>query len=401
MKRTQRNSASDTNYMQGVDTLRMVTSPVEYALPGVGTSNGYYYIEYSDQKGTSANIRYIDYASHLDIPLSAQITSDHTDSTSESYLESTVGGCTLFSIDNKLYFLRCGSPIYYDTYGEDALPAIYSMSLDGSGRKELFVGQSSEEFKTTIACDDNYLYLVRSCPQLDEMGNGGITSTEQLVSISLKSGDLSVLCDIPVGSHIIGANSNKIIFERFYNNTHANTQEIRGEIFYYSTNDAQNVVLDSWVVDDNLSYRFIQEDNLITVNLSDRIMKIAPIEESGSNELQQTISMDEIFSDDETHLWSPSFYDEYFFCEDSTKPYMWAVNLMTGEKKLLTLTYYNDSKKQLQPIKICAENDEMYLIVTNETLSAGMSMPTLSYALISKDNYLASIAIFDSIEKVE
>ena len=172
--------------------LNMVTSCVEYSTLGAGNEDGYYYIDYSNSDGSTGYIRYIDYNTASDIPLTTQIASENDDDTSESYLESTIGGGTLGVLPSKLLYLRCGSPVFYEKYGENALPAIYIMNLDGSDRKLLLQGKSNEEYSTTVASDDSNIYFLYK--QTTPIGETDVEAKEYIGRLNINTLLAGLLC---------------------------------------------------------------------------------------------------------------------------------------------------------------------------------------------------------------
>ena len=76
---------------------------------GASTQDGYYYVEPGTTNSLTGMIRYVDYASAVDLPLSTQVNSSHTDDSDTAYLDSIIGDYRMFLFHDHLYFIRSGS----------------------------------------------------------------------------------------------------------------------------------------------------------------------------------------------------------------------------------------------------------------------------------------------------
>lgn len=69
--------------------------------------------------------------------LSSQVGSLHNDETDESWLDSVLGGTSIFTDKNKIYIVKRGKPEFFDEFGERGRSYLLQLNKDGSGRKEL------------------------------------------------------------------------------------------------------------------------------------------------------------------------------------------------------------------------------------------------------------------------
>lgn len=388
------NNSTSQNQADAVSELVMVTSPIEYTTKGCYTEEGYYYIDYNDTAGIEASIRYVDYANLLDLPLTSQITGVQ-DETNESYIGSSIGGCIVFTIGDHLYYLRCGSSYYYNTYGEAALPAIYSMNLDGSDRKLLVQGKSNEEFKTALASDGTWIYFVTSEYEKDKTGE--IQYLTKLNRINIETGNREQVAELLENEHIIGAFSDNIILQRIYPIEQKN-QEIPAyytDISIYNLSSKDYIVFDTWDTNQTMIFTSVYGDCLFKFDLSTREITLKSFIKSNT----RTFSASDMFSENNTNIWFPCFYDGYFFCLDDDSNGTWAIDLNTGEKSLRELTYYNNNKMQEEPIEIFAQNKDYYLVSVGQDVAT--TFPIYNYALIDKKDYMSGNPVFQNINKIE
>lgn len=363
--------------------LNMVTSCVEYSTLGAGNEDGYYYIDYSNSDGSTGYIRYIDYNTASDIPLTTQIASENDDDTSESYLESTIGGGTLGVLPSKLLYLRCGSPVFYEKYGENALPAIYIMNLDGSDRKLLLQGKSNEEYSTTVASDDSNIYFPYK--QTTPIGETDVEAKEYIGRLNINTGHLETLISIPYGSRILGVYENQVILDciRALPSQNYTVQE---ELLRFNVDTLSLESIDLWDTSDTIMYCYVCDSSLLKIDLTNRQFLITPL---GSDSSTQVIDGKDIFLEKESSVWFPSYYDGYFFCQGSVGSQIWAINLRDGEKTSIDMTYYNSDKDSAQPFEICSENKTSFLLKGNAQIT-DMGFTTYQYVLINKSDYLSN-----------
>ena len=99
-----------------------------------GTENGCYEVR-RNPNGTG-NILYTDYSSRNTVFLSSQVSSTHSDETDESWLDSVIGGVSIFSAENKVYIIKRGKTEFLDTMGELGRSYLLQIDQNGMNRKE-------------------------------------------------------------------------------------------------------------------------------------------------------------------------------------------------------------------------------------------------------------------------
>lgn len=182
----------------------LIPNTIDYAA-GAQTDDGYYYIEPNQNDYLTGQIRYIDYASAVNIPLSAQVNSEHTTEADTSYLDSIIGDYRMFLWGEKIYYIRAGASSYIESsdFGDLAASAVYSMDKDGSNRKLIYQGNSSGDLLMYAVGWDNTLCFMRQT-----------ISNYEIFSISTSGGDEHVLSTFPidVSAQVMGCIGRNIYF---------------------------------------------------------------------------------------------------------------------------------------------------------------------------------------------
>ena len=100
----------------------------------------------------TGNILYTDVVTRQRIFLSPDLSADHNNSSDPSWIDNTLGGCFLFTMDDTLFMSRYN---YEDTPGE-----LYCMDLDGRNRQSLVTFTDYNAPEGGIASDGQNLYMV-------------------------------------------------------------------------------------------------------------------------------------------------------------------------------------------------------------------------------------------------
>lgn len=151
----------------GTEHLTMLIPDRAFPL-GVSTQDGYYYVEPGTTNSLTGMIRYVDYASAVDLPLSTQVNSSHTDDSDTAYLDSIIGDYRMLLFHDHLYFIRSGS----SGSGEsDALSAaaVYRMNLDGSDRMQIYQSTGGGTLMMYAVGGESCLYLLEQTPDAVEV----------------------------------------------------------------------------------------------------------------------------------------------------------------------------------------------------------------------------------------
>lgn len=163
----------------------------------------------------TGQIRYVDYATAMDVPLSTQVNSDHADETDPSYLDSIIGDYRLFVYDGHLYFIRAGASAYVEDseFGDLATGAVYRMNLDGSERTRVYGGDGSGDLMMYAVGGEGVLYLfeqkIEGIDVLRVPESGGAAETIATLSPDDGSYQLIGCRDGLLYFHVIGYDPDK------------------------------------------------------------------------------------------------------------------------------------------------------------------------------------------------
>lgn len=198
-------NTQDSNAAAGMEQDLSMLIPNRLFPLGAGTQEGYYYVQPGIEEPLTGQIRYVDYANAVDIPLSAQINSTHTDDTDVSYLDSIIGDYRMFVYHDHLYFIRSGAYSYVEdgTFGDLARGAVYRMDLDGENRTLIYQGDSSGNLQMYAVGGEDSLYLFQQ------------TSEDvKVIQIPEKGGKAHIVATLPQDTEyqLIGCRGNQLYF---------------------------------------------------------------------------------------------------------------------------------------------------------------------------------------------
>lgn len=383
-------------------TLRFVTDDDLFTGRYVGNSDGYYYV---DRGGDiAANLRYIDYASAQDVFLSSRPEGDRFSPEDDSFLSSVAGYGTVFPDGGTLYLVRTGAPGYTEKYGQDALAAVFVMAPDGSDRRMLYTGGAEEKLLSTIAADDENLYLIQ-----DEVTakSGVPEERRRLIRISRETGEKSTLCDLTGSSWMIGAVGDALVFHSIHEDGtgESGAPAMVHEILMYRFDSQKLSVVQSWAAD-RTAFAKVCADKLVAADITE---KTVAVQDLASGELLNTFSMEQQAPADGTSLWFLDCIDRKFVFWNYLQEQLWGMDTETGEWTAVTLTYQDPEKKETRPVEVYAETETEFLVCRDKeyvvrrlgTTGGGSEeqevlQPVL--ALISKEDYWNSVPDFRDIE---
>lgn len=383
-------------------TLRFVTDDGEYTGKYVGTQDGYYYFERGED--LSANLRYIDYASAQDIFLSSRPEGNHFAPEDESYISSVAGSGVVFSADDDLYLLRSGAPSYTETYGNDALGAIFVMDLDGSGRKALYTSGAEEVLLPTVAVDDENLYLTNLITQMeDEIP----VDHRYLIQINRTTGEKRTLCELTSSAWMIGAIDQYLVFHSIYVDETGSDgiPSMKHEIFVYSFDTQSLAVIKSWPQDQQAVAK-VYEGKLVTADM--KTMTIT-VQELTTGKVLKSFSLEGYAPSDGSNFWFDDCRDGKFVFWNWQQETLWGIDLETGEWTAVTLTYQDPDKMEARPMEIYAETEDEFMVCRDKqymTRKYGTSEGSVGeyeklcpcFALITKEDYWNSVPNFRDVE---
>lgn len=222
-----------------VAKLKLISSPggVIYTGPAF-TKDGFYEILLGkDVSSGTGNLAYTDYESKTRIYLSSDVNSTHQDASDTSFLPSLTGGYGIITDQQRLYVVKLGDPYLFDYYGENGLPVLYRMQLDGSNRQQIKLAPNEEIVATSgILADDekNELYFLITETSEDT------TTKEYLAKTNFDTGTIERVCCtnefVDGFVYAVGAEEDSIYFVKNYYDSESFIS--RWDFFGYSLSDS-------------------------------------------------------------------------------------------------------------------------------------------------------------------
>ncbi|MBD5095266.1 MAG: hypothetical protein HDT26_13540 [Subdoligranulum sp.] len=342
------------------DTLHLVTDSQRGSDVSKGNENGYYYI---DRGGDiTANLRYIDYSTAQDIYLSARPESDHLTPDDESYLSSVAGTGRVFPAGDKLFLLRAGAPSAADTFGDDAMAAVFRMDPDGSNRTLLYQGGADERFGDTAAADGHFLYLIG---QRTETTGDAPVEKSYLLRMDGESGQTETLCELADGAWFIGAADGMLIFHSISDiaDDDSTPPMFGHKIFAYDVASGTLSVLQTWQYEE-YTEAWVYDDLLVTASWTSRTVTLRRLREA---EAFAAYPFANDIPADHINFWFAGCTDGrfYFYVDTALR----TLDLATGEWGKMTLQYDDPEKMEPRPVQIYAETATQYLVLCDQQMT--------------------------------
>lgn len=380
-------------------SITLVTNSGTGKTGGISTDDGYYYIEKTSQ-GNGGNICYIDHETGANIYLSSQINNTHLDNTDESYIDSIIGGISVFFVDEDLYVFRRGSPADSGNFGEAALPELIKMSPSGRNRTVVYQGSASQRYQETVAGDTDAIYSV--CVNIDP---NSAKEFYQLVEISLDTGVEKVLYETPNPLFLLGGYQSSLICKEIIRDENLDGLEKYQtqvhQIFEISVEDFKRHALKEWMQTDNVT-QVVAGDQLICLNSKERRIEKLSLD-TGKEAL---IDATEFIKDNSPNVWELGLWGKWWIIytenmDGYTGEAVQAYNIDTDEVHRVTLCYENHAKGVAQVLPICAAIGDDFLVIIGDhpypvtyTDQNGsefkMTLTQDQYAFISIQDYLAN-----------
>lgn len=176
---------------------------------GTGAENGYYRI--IPRSDGSNNIAFIDYETRSQVFLCNRPECLHEDETCTSWLPYGGGGGALLPAGNHLFYLSFGNttPSIAQELGEDALPQIIEMDLNGGNHTVRQKLNAFEQVREGVAYDDSAIYFI--CDSYENGINGDL-QTRSLYRYDIQSKTLENLKELSPSEQIVGVNGRSLIF---------------------------------------------------------------------------------------------------------------------------------------------------------------------------------------------
>lgn len=380
--------------------LRLVTSDENFFAQSPGTENGWYYVD----RGASynANLRYIDYATAQDIYLSSRPEADHLTAGDDSYIASVLGMGEVFPVGDSLFLLRTGAMGASDTFGSDALPAIWRMELSGANRTEIYLGDAAETLNTAVAADDRFLYVV---VQRMDVEDGTPAARWILLQIDQQTGNAQDLRRLPENAELVGAWDSMLVFRTLVDEapTDENGQSVgppafRVTFYTYAPAAGEWRELCQWPMGERCCAH-VWNDVLVLGNNSTRTVTLVRLSD-GSVPAEYPFPDAVTTEESDAYFWFDSCRDGRFLFWDYFAGAIHSVDLATGEWSTVTsLTYIDPEKQEPRPVRICAESAEEFLVIRNMAVTTRrytyaddgtayeIEAPQPEYALMRKADY--------------
>lgn len=400
------NTGSGTD-VSGGENLRLVTSDENLsARKTTGNENGYYYVDRSD--GVNANLRYIDYATAQDIYLSSRPEANHLTPEDDSYISSVAGLGIAFPVGDSLFLLRAGAPDYADRLGQDALAAVFRMELDGTGRRQLYLGAGDEVLFSTAAADDAYLYLISQ--RVEEDAETPALGA-YLIRVDQRTGETKELCRLSsntfftAGVFLIGAGDGLLVFHNVIDTRQEDTVSRTHEILAYDVASGTLSTIETWPQDLGTAV-VVYDGMLIMASPHSRTVRVRALR---AEEAAAEYPLPDSLPADFGHFRYASCRDGHFLFWDHSAQTMHALDLATGEWSGVTLRYTDPVKDDPRPVEILSETATHFLVcrgqksVTRRFFDPDDGIPYETeriqpvFALIPKEDYWADVPNYRDI----
>ncbi|HIQ98484.1 MAG TPA: hypothetical protein IAB23_02220, partial [Candidatus Scybalocola faecavium] len=188
----------------------------------------------------TGNILYTDVETRQRIFLSPDLSADHNDSSDPSWIDNTLGGCFLFTMDDTLFMSRYN---YEDTPGE-----LYGMDLDGGNRQSLVTFADYNAPEGGIASDGQDLYMVLY--KQDK---------QWLVRVHTDSGEIEPLKEMGGdAAFLVSAYGNTLVLKEIYAENKDSEDPMESylsqvhTVYQYNVTDGTETQILSWQINNTL-----------------------------------------------------------------------------------------------------------------------------------------------------
>lgn len=371
------------------ETLEMLVQGTDI-IHGAGSETGFYYVDMAPENMLTGNIRYVDYASGQDVFLSSQVNSDHKGQEDPSYLDSTMGETALFLQNGQLFFLRGGAPAYAanESFGERALSAIYSMGLDGAGRKRIYQGDSTSTLLPVVLTDNEFLYCFRLT-----------TKETELFRLAFDGRKEEPIAAFPFGTQFLGGWDRELIVQTIEDIQSNNDHRTNYTVYAFNVDTGEQTPIVSWE-SEKLVYTAVNQDAFYLMGVKDSLLERYTI--AGAKEtyplasyVSDTSFVCDLITSIGKYLFVP-YYDE-----QNGEYYNLIIDTSDFSAVKNTIAYYDESKNAQYQAKVIGETEKEFLVITksymgNATLDledgtgTSIDLPVYQMELFEKSDYLAS-----------
>lgn len=376
---------------------------------GEGNSFGYYYID--TRSDFSYNIRYIDYATKLDVVLCNRPECTHSDETCGGWGSPNAATPLFYLTGEKIYLLYNGGGWGYVDIDGETYPHIESMDLNGGNRTTLFTAQANQTIGGLhVMNEDVFLTFLHTTHQ---KGDGVVTERE-VVTINRHTGHLETLFSMEDMTEFVGVTENGMLwlryvydessgyntaYFRFLEEVNLQTQEVR-LVRQWGSQEPEPLFQNQY------GFALTKEKGVERFNI-----------ESGEATLlcgqytsftTNSSHLNQIFSD--TLVITDSRWKQDGEMDNGQS----LVNLHTGHTTDTTLTYITGPEGGTYPlpVKVMAEADDKFLVMVGAKVKpvsyddgSGnpivLPHPVEEYAMIIKSNFWNNNPQYELITRID
>ena len=172
---------------------------------GAPAKDGFYTATTRDDG--SYNILYADYKTQQIVVLCNRPECTHDSESCTGWFPFNGGGVPPVVVGNKLIIVCCGSPFYYDTLGDLALPHIIQMDLNGLNAQTILTLEANQGLSRAFAADEKSIYCVLTSTKQDK---GNVSLHYEIVRLNLESKEILSLGEVNNNAEIVGASGSNI-----------------------------------------------------------------------------------------------------------------------------------------------------------------------------------------------
>ncbi len=354
------------------------------------THNGLMYDVFD--RSDHINITVTDIDNGVRTYLSSDATVPRYQPENTSFFPAMYGMHPLLCLDDKLAILQISSQLLVRSYGESALPRLYTMDYNGENREKVFTLKANQwiNWNGGIAADEEYLYMI-----VNELGEKDLSERAYLLKISYHTGEREILCDVDKRNpaKIISAYDDTIVLQAYNLDDPSKLYIEQTKTMYFTLYGVDRNTGEKHEIMDihpTEMFHIAYDDKLV---LDDRIEKTINIYDYRTGKIQYVA---EIPNGYDYYVLRYEKFDQHlymvcFHIGDELGELYW-VDLVTGETKPVTITYNGEF------VGIYAESEEMFLVsvgkkkyMTREYGKGGEEMlveaETPDFRLIRKEDY--------------
>lgn len=309
-----------------------------------------------------------------------------------SYLPVIYGLHPLLCLDGKLAVLRISSQLLVRSYGESALPRLYTMDYNGENREKVFTLKANQwiNWNGGVAADEEYLYMI-----VNELSEKDLSERAYLLKISYHTGERKILCDVDKRNpaKIISAYDDTIVLQAYNLDDPSKLYIEQTKTMYFTLYGVDRNTGEKHEIMD------IHPAEMFHIAYDDKLVYIDRLEWALKEYDYRTGTINNITDLPNGYDYYGARYDKFddhlfvvCYHEGDELGELYWVDLVTGETKPVTITYNGEF------VGIYAESKDMFLVsvgkkkyMTREYGKGGEEMlveaETPDFRLIRKEDY--------------